>query len=424
MNEVSSMAVPYIGPPPPPPPLSSPTLKSQAGTSQGLVGVAEADSSEMDVFGMDMTYEHKVNRVISIMSVQDKFKDLQWQPTKGKAKCVSSSMGEDAEAKDIVGLPTAPGFVMEQFDDFMAELATLEKSRGKPNGGFDGGPYPARPKFHANSYRLNDPPWSERFLASPVQLLGTPLIPARQDTSSMVELLPIYSVAPERLHGWEASNRETLAMLTYTDWFVAAVRTMLVDMGDRLAKKDVSVAALDGLVVDALEGVQILESAGRGMKDLAQATVHRLCAQTLTRRDAWLKKMTQDCPREEKVQMRMSGMNIPQLFSQELLEKAQGALERNKADQVHNSVLQAHAENRPMQEESRRRDRRPARWGSQDRQQGSFTEDRSQDRWKQERESSVNRGGSDYTRHGPPKAGSGGGSSRESDNNNNNYTYY
>ena len=46
-------------------------------------------------------------------------------------------------------------------------------------------------------------------------------------------------------------------MLIYTDWFVSMVRIMLNDMADKLARSDVSVDTLDGLVVDAMEGVQI-----------------------------------------------------------------------------------------------------------------------------------------------------------------------
>ena len=135
-----------------------------------------------------------------------------------------------------------------------------------------------------------------------------------------------YTVAMDRFHGWEASNREVLLVLTCTDWFVSTVRTMLKDMADILARSDVSVDTLVGLVVDALEGVQLLESAGRGVKDWAQATVHRLCTQTLTRRDTWIKRMTPDCPREEKIQMMLLDMYAPQLVSQDLMDRAQEAL--------------------------------------------------------------------------------------------------
>ena len=418
-------------PPPTPPPTSPPPPPPQQGATQTGVTMEEGDSSESDVFGMTMTYEEKLRRVVSVMSVQDKFKDLNWQPLKGKAKVASASMGGASDAKDIMGLPAAPNFIMTEVDIFRAELSSLEKSKTRPRSdfNFDGGPFPARPKFHASSYTMNDPPWHESFLSSPVQMVGTPLMPVNKDVPSNVSTYP---VAVDRLHGWEASNREALAMLSYTDWFVSTVRTMMLDMANKLATNEVSVETLDGLVVDALEGVQLLESAGRGVKDLAQATVHRMCAQTLTRRDTWIKKMTQDCPREEKIQMRLSDMNTGQLVSQDLLEKAQEALQRNKTDKVHSSILKAHAGNRASRDGGKSRDRRASQKGSQDRRKINYPkEDRNRGRWQPERDGSF-RGRGKEDRRRPPKGGfRGGGSNRGRGNNNNNnynnnsgYNYY
>ena len=383
---------------------------------------------------MTMTYERKLNRVISVMSEQDKFKDLNWKPLKGKTKGASASMGGPGDAKDIMGLPAAPNFLMAEFEAFSAELESLEKSRARPKDTkFDGGPFPARPKFHASSYTMIDPPWNESFLSSPMQMVGTPLMPLDKDKSVNVQS---YSVATDRFHGWEAGNREALSMLTYTDWFVSTVRAMLKEMADKLARNDVSVATLDSLVVDALEGVQLLESAGRGVKDIAQGVVHRLCAQTLTRRDTWIKRMTPDCPREEKIQMRLSDMNVPQLVSQDLMDRAQEALRRNKDDQVQSTILRVHAENRSNRDDGRRQDR-SSKKGSQGRRKISYpSEDRNQGRWQSDRDGSFRGRGKDYRRKPPKGSNRGGGSGRGrygngGNNNNNNrrnensgYTYY
>ena len=133
----------------------------------------EEDSSESDVFNMTMTCEQKLNRVISVMSEQDKFKDLIWKPLKGQTKGASASMGGPGDAKDIVGFPAAPNFVMTEFEAFKAELDSLAKSRARTKDTkFDAGPFPARPKFHASSYTMIDPPWSEAVLSGPMQWLA------------------------------------------------------------------------------------------------------------------------------------------------------------------------------------------------------------------------------------------------------------
>ena len=402
----------------PPPPTPAP--QSQQGQLQSGSGAEEGEGSESDVFSKVLTYEQKLNRVIGVMSVQDKFKDLNWQPMKGKAKGASASMGGPGDAKDIVGLPAAPGFIMAEFDTFMTELDKLEKSRIRPRAdvNFDGGPFPARPKFQASSYAMIDPPWNECFLSSPVQMIGTPLMPLEKDKLPNV---PNYLVATDRLLGWEASNREDLSVVTYTDWFISTVRTMLLDMADRLARKDMSVESLDRLVVDAIEGKQILESAGRGLKDLAQSTVHRVCSQTLARRDNWIKRMTQDCPREDLVKMRSSDFNGPQLVSQELLERAQEVLQRSKTDRVHTRILSAHAENRSASDDERRQERRRYRDGSQGRRQVSYPkEDRFWGGWQSDWDSAVRGDGKD-NRHNPPRgAYRRGGSDRGRSNNRDN----
>ena len=358
-------SLPLTTSPPPPPP-------TPMGSGAGVEGEQE------DVFAMIMSYEEKIRRVIEVMSSKEQFKDLDWEPAKGKMKGASVTMGSVPE-KEILGLPAAPRFIMTEFEAFQEDLKSAEKSRPrqKAESGFEGAACPPRPRFAGNSYVINSRPWSESFAIGPVGMIGTSLMPTDLDKSKSTSQVPQYVIPTDRIHGWEASNREALAILTYTDWFMSTVRSMLLDMANRLAMNDVSVETLDSVVVDALEGIQLLESAGRGVRDVAQATVHRICTQTVSRRDAWLKKMTDDCPREEKVELRVADMNASHLFIPELMERAKEALQQNKADKVHSKILGEHAMNKtPSYDRGGRKDGRAPQPSTGERRQISYPKDR------------------------------------------------
>ena len=98
------------------------------------------------------------------------------------------------------------------------------------------------------------------------------------------------------------------------------------------------------MLINAVEGVQLLGIAGRGIRDLAQSAVHRGCAQTLARRDAWLRIIPDDCPRDVKVRLRLSDMNGPRLFDNDLLDQAKEAIQQVRTDLVHSEVLEVHAD--------------------------------------------------------------------------------
>ena len=132
--------------------------------------------------------------------------------------------------------------------------------------------------------------------------------------------------------------------MLYLDWYLQAVRCILDNMVKTVVTSAVSEGMLQRLVVAAVEGGQVLESAGCGISDLVRSTVHRVCTQTLARRDAWLRLMPQDCPRDVKVDLRLSDMNGSQLFANDLLECAKEALQKARANSMQSEVLVIHAD--------------------------------------------------------------------------------
>ena len=164
---------------------------------------------------------------------KEQFKYLDWEPAKGKVKRASVTMRSVPE-REILVLPAAPRFIMSEFETFQEELKQAEKSRSRPKAetGFEGAACPPRPRFSSNNYMINSRPWSDSYAAGPVGMIGTSLMPADLDKNKFTSQVPQYVIAPERLHGWEASNRENLAILTYTDWFMSTVRSMLIEMAN------------------------------------------------------------------------------------------------------------------------------------------------------------------------------------------------
>ena len=251
----------------------------------------------------------------------------------------SGGLSVDPVKKKVkVSLPASMGF-FEYFEDYHKHLCGEKVVKGVQKSRVELGSYPKMFEPHPSYYSIDDCPWQSQGLH-----LGANLL--HKDNG-----LYQWSSAPQirceeiLIRKLESNERKCLNVASYTDHFIYACKLQLQKIQDKLmaVEKDQDLPFEEVMNIfqmnDQMFG--LLDSAGKGTQNQAAALVDRISQLVSMRRDAWMKGMDKNLPKEEKFRLRDLSVNTCQLFPQEEVNKAKEKVKSEKEDKVNDKLLNA-----------------------------------------------------------------------------------
>jgi len=308
---------------------------------------------ETQVEAMNYSYIQRLMLVHNIMGLE----------IEQEQELVSTDFGS-RKKRPKVKLPPALGFP-EMFEAYMGEIKAIEGSKrgGKdPKLPLDVLKVPIRTRPNLRAYDIKGG-WRKQ-----ASIMNSSLTSA---TAFEFSSVPKNTAVPSaRLSDWESSAREELSVASYNTWFLVAARNALktlqqkfLDNKNRQSSESTTAAEWDSLWNDTEDILDLVDSAGRGTKVIAENAVSDIGSLTLTRRDAWLgplvekKKIT----KQDLWDLRNHDLNSTNLFDESTLERIHVKTEKSLADKLQRRLVYGCIEKskQPFKENKQQPQRRP-----------------------------------------------------------------
>ena len=251
----------------------------------------------------------------------------------------SGGLSVDPVKKKVkVTLPASMGF-FDYFDDYNKLLRGDKVVKGVQKSRTELGTYPKMFEPHPSYYSIDDCPWQSQGLHLGANLLH------KDDGFYRWGAAPQIRCEEILIRKLESNERKCLNVASYTDHFIYGCKLQLKKVQDKLlaVEKDQDLPFEEVMNIFQMNDqiLGLLDSAGKGTQNQANALVQRISQLVAMRRDAWMKGMDTNLPKEEKFRMRALSVNTCQLFPQEEINKAKEKVKSEKEDKVNDKLLNA-----------------------------------------------------------------------------------
>ena len=327
--------------------------EQQAGASAVLVSPAKhveppappappAQENENDDIDGRVTLEYKDRVGLVSFLFAERFPELSWGEKK-KDRVVSVALDEK-ETEDVLGLPPAGDTMPILFDRAVREFtgeAGCFRGKGHRMQALEVKNFPNRFKPKMDKfYKVFDCPWSLSALDKPNVMGSTAYVSSARTEEAKKQDFPIMKVKEKQLKDWEASDREMLSIMNFSDWFVASVKGLLDKSMHVLEdKEELSFEDRQEMWNDLGECYSLLDSVARCNQDSTKLAIDRIASMVITRRDSWLDRLSSDLDSRLKLEMRYESLNQELLFSDEIIARAKKAVKDDKHDRVQDQLL-------------------------------------------------------------------------------------
>jgi hypothetical protein len=238
----------------------------------------------------------------------------------------------DGQEKEYKRLPPSKKFG-QKFQEFVSELGAKDGSHraksAKVRTPYDVGHMPSRKKVKMSFYDIAECPWPSKAPPYQQSMLGTKAYPSKSTPSMRINT--------ERVVEWENNSRECVSIASHTDYFIAAGMKLFQTLLEKTEQDEEVPPATVWNV--ARMGIGMMYSAGMGVQDLTKNIMWQVGEQVVTRRDQWLEKMKYRLSNHELIKLRCSDINSPNLFDDELVEKAQKVAAEKRTEEVQEEVM-------------------------------------------------------------------------------------
>ena len=234
---------------------------------------------------------------------------------------------------------------MAMFDKSLKEFSG-EKGchRGK---GLKVSPVPPKnfpSRFHPSTdrfYRVFDCPWAQKSADRP-SVQGTKVYESKAKTKEgQLNDFPIMKVKEKQLKDWEEGDREQLAVLNFSDWYLASMKVVLDKCLTVLEEKGtIEGEDRNDMWNDLLEVLSLTDSITKCNQDCTKLAVERIASLVITRRDSWIDRFSSDIDGSLKLQMRHEDLNQSSLFSEESVDKAKRMVKEETTERRQESLLE------------------------------------------------------------------------------------
>ena len=288
--------------------------------------------------------------------------DLNLRPCSPKPRTAFGSY----EQTPKLNLPAAEGF-SEIMQDFMKEVKAEEGSKRAGSNlhlPLDLARVPARHKPNMTAYRLAGNEWRTSACNYNSSLTSS--------AAFKVPTVPKVTVEQERVRQWESSAREELTIASYSTWFLKGAREGL----RILQQKYLDMSHQEGngfeeeqwrVLWKATENIaEFVDSAGKGVKSIAENSISDIGSMLLTRRDAWLGKLTDNkaISKQEMWDLRTADLNGPALFDQEKLEEIHASASKRENENLQKNLWTGMLNKKASQQKQSFQSRPPGRGNS------------------------------------------------------------
>ena len=270
------------------------------------------------------------------LSNLDGLLDLNLKPSSPKAKTAFGSY----EQVPKLNLPAAEGFE-DIMQGYMKEVKAEEGSKRAGSNlhlPLDLARVPSRHKPNMAAYRLAGNEWRTSACSYNSSLSSSAAFKLQSVPKAMVD--------QDRLRQWESSAREELTIASYSTWFLKGAREGLKLLQQKFL--DMSRQEENKFPEEqwrtlwkATENVsEFVDSAGNGVKSIAENSISDIGSMLLTRRDAWLGKLTDNkaITKQEMWDLRTTDLNEPVLFNQETLEQIHSKAEKRENENLQKNI--------------------------------------------------------------------------------------
>jgi hypothetical protein len=151
---------------------------------------------------------------------------------------------------------------------------------------------------------------------------------------------PHAKVDSKTLINWEGTQRESIGIASHSHWFVKASVAGLSDLQDHLhSDPPDSFEKLQDVWNKVEDMKELLQSAGKGIEDLAKLTVGTCNDLLLVRRDSWLENFNKSLSTDLLQKLRSSDLQQAQLFDEALVQESLVQAEKKQSDQRQNRLI-------------------------------------------------------------------------------------
>jgi len=233
----------------------------------------------------------------------------------------------------LIKLPPAKGFPA-MLDNYLKEVQSGSSSKGLRHP-LEVGKLPARSKAPMRNYEVAGDPWQRTASLHNSSLLS--------DRNLEFSLAPNVVVPQEKVKEWETSAREEFSIASYTTMFLKSAQKSLLAVQEKIHKRSfempeaqpVTKTEWGDLWNDVEDGLTCIDSAGRGVRNIAESTVSDIGSLLMTRRDSWLQPLEKrKIPKEEICNLRHTDLNSSLLFDQVALNQVSEKAEKLKSGRL------------------------------------------------------------------------------------------
>ena len=299
--------------------------------SEGTLDRSERESDIEESMG-----QRELGNYAKRLANLDELLELNLKPASPKTKTAFGSYDQTPK----LNLPAAEGFT-DIMQDFMKEVKAEEGSKragANMHLPLDLARVPARHKPNMAAYRLAGNEWRTSACSYNSSLSSS--------SAFKIQSVPKAIVDQDRLRQWESSAREELTIASYSTWFLKGAREGLKLLQQKFV--DMSHQEENGFSEEewrtlwkATDNVnEFIDSAGKGVKSIAENSISDIGSMLLTRRDAWLGKLTDNkaITKQEMWDLRTTDLNEPVLFSQERLEHIHSKAEKRENENLQKNI--------------------------------------------------------------------------------------
>lgn len=177
-----------------------------------------------------------------------------------------------------------------------------------------------------NVYRVFDCPWRSSPPEKP-EITNANVYVKRPISNADDNESPEMHINEKILTDWEASNREMLSVLNFSDWFMGTVKGVVAKSMFMMENfEEIGFGERQVLWNDFLEGCNLLDSIAKCNQDCTKMTTKRIASQVINIRDSWLERVSSSVDENIKLEIRHADLNDHLLFNEELVEKARQAV--------------------------------------------------------------------------------------------------
>ena len=339
------------------------TAQKEGGGAVPVGMVAKDVGQERDVKGSEMVdksmmEDGEISEEADIRRYKEKIKRIRGmfnlpEPAM-KDKTASLSIDEREKIKYL--LPHMSDY-MDVFKDYEALIRGTGSEKKK--GPLDLKQVPKRFSPKMAHYEVEECPWQVAAPPDGDYLKDSSLVDKGENPQS--------SVRSSVLRDWETSNRESVSVASYSEFFLGATKTILKGMTENLDSRrfaedpTLTWEHIMDLKVDLEESLEFLNSAAIGLKDMVKMAVDRIGGQVLARRDNWLRAMPRQLPTAMKVKFRNADLNGQRLFPRGLVDEAVASVREARQDMCQERYLQADSAKRNYSKPQEKSRQTPAR---------------------------------------------------------------